>query len=421
VDGARHSWANRAVAARALGALVLLGQLCLGGASSDWPQWRGPNRDDISSETGLLKQWPEGGPKLLWTARGIGDGFSTVAIADGMVYTAGNVGSDTVITALDLDGKLKWQAKNGPAFTRNKAGSRSTPTIDGGLLYHKNPDGDLVCLDAKTGKEVWSLNILKEFGGRNITWALAESLLVDGNNLIASPGGPEAAIVAMDKKTGKTVWACKGIDDKPGYSSPILVEQGGLRQIVQMTAQHAIGVNAKTGELLWSFPHKTSYDANIPTPIYHDGHIFINSGYGSGGELLKLTVDGDKASVEQVWKTKALDNHHGGVVLVGGCLYGSTHNGQWVCLDFKTGEVKYKAPGVGKGSLTYADGMLYTYSEGGGKVGLVKATPEGHEIISQFAVPRGGSGPNWAHPVVCGGRLYLRHADYLWAYGIKAE
>jgi len=399
--------------------LVVLAGACLG-AAADWPQWRGPNRDDISTETGLLKQWPRGGPKLLWTARGIGAGFSTVAIANGTIYTAGNVGSSAVVTALALDGKTRWRTKVAPAHKVSYPGTRSTPTVDGGRVYYENADGTLACLDAKSGKAVWSLNILKKFNGRNITWALAESPLVDGQKLVVCPGGPQSAMVALDKTTGKTIWVCKGAGDKPGYASPIVVDYQGLRQYVTLTSRAAIGVHAKTGEMLWRFPHKTSYDANIPTPVFSDGYLFICSGYGSGGELLKLNVEGQKCSVEQVWKTKALDNHHGGVLLVGGHLYGSSHRGKWICLDFKTGDVKYSASGVGKGSVTYADGMLYTYSERG-TVGLVRATPDGHDVISQFRVPPGGKGPNWPFPVVCGGRLYVRHGDLLFAYDIKAN
>ena len=407
------AWHTKRLAA--LGAFVLIGAV---GLAADWPQWRGPNRDGISTETGLLKQWPDGGPKLLWTAKGIGVGFASVAIADGLIYTAGNKGADMLLTAIGLDGQAKWQVKVGPAYTKDSPGSRGTPTVDGGCVYYEDPNGNVVCLDAKSGKEVWSLNILKEFNGRNITWALSESLLIDGDHLIACPGGEKSAMVALDKKPGKTVWGCKGAGDTPGYATPIAVELGGLRQIITMTSHAAIGVNAKTGDLLWRFEHKTSYDANIPTPIYHDGCVFIDSGYGSGGELLKLNVDGDKCSAEQVWRTKALDSHHGGVLLIDGYLYGSSHKGAWVCLDFKTGKEMYSAPGVGKGSLTCADGMLYTYSEGG-TAGLVKATPEGHSVISQFRVPKGGRGSHWAHPVVCGGRLYLRHADALYAHDIS--
>jgi len=406
---------------RLCGAAAGLGMLAGVATAADWPQWRGPGRNGLSAEKGLLKEWPQDGPTRLWTAKGLGEGFSTVAIADGLIYTAGNVGGDALLTALDLEGKTKWQVKVGPAHQVDHPGTRGTPTLDGGQLYYENPDGTLSCLDAKSGKEVWSLNILEKFGGRNIAWALAESVLIDGEKLICCPGGQEAAMAALDKKTGKTLWVCKGAGDKPGYASPIVVDFQDLRQYVTLTSNAAIGVHARTGDLLWRFEHKTSYDANIPTPIFSDGCVFIDSGYGSGGELLKLKVEGQKCSVEEVWRTKALDNHHGGVILVDGCLYGSAHGGQWVCLDFKTGEVKYKEAGVGKGSITYADGMLYTYSERG-TAGLVKATPEGHKVISQFRVPQGGSRqPNWPHPVVCGGRLYLRHGDLLFAYDIKGN
>ncbi|HUT35478.1 MAG TPA: PQQ-binding-like beta-propeller repeat protein [Planctomycetota bacterium] len=404
------------VALAGLGVLAGMGAA----AAADWPQWRGPNRDGLSAEKGLLKEWPQDGPTRLWTAKGLGDGFASMAVADGLIYTAGNVGGDLMLAALDLAGQTKWQVKVGSAYTKDSPGSRGTPTVDGGCVYYETPDGTVSCLDAKSGKGAWSLNILKEFKGRNITWALSESVLIDGDHLIACPGGPEAAMVALDKKTGKTVWVCKGAGDKPGYASPIVVDYQGLRQYVTMTSHAAIGVHAKTGELLWRFGHKTSYDANIPTPIFSDGCVFIDSGYGSGGELLKLKVEGQKCSAEEVWRTKAIDNHHGGIILVDGCLYGSAHGGKWVCLDFKTGQVKYSTDGVGKGSITYADGLLYTYSERG-NVGLVKATPEGHKVISRFRVPGGGKGPNWPHPVVCGGRLYLRHGDLLFAYDIKGK
>ena len=393
--------------------------------AAEWPQWRGPNRDGISAETGLLKQWPEKGPKLLWTAKGLGIGYASVAVANGLIYTAGNVGAEMKLIAIDLDGQTKWQVKVGPACKAGSPGSRGTPTIDGGKVYYEDANGNVVCLDAKTGEKVWALNILKEFKGRNIEWALSESLLVDGDNVIASPGGPKIGVVALDKNTGKTVWTCKGTDSQPSYASPILVEYKGLRQIVTMNSQAALGIHAKTGELLWRLPHKTEYDANCTTPVYHDGFVFIDSGYRSGGELLQLTVDGEKCSAKEVWRTKVLDNHHGGVVFVDGYLYGAAMGGSsppraWVCLDFKTGDVKYQTAGVGKGSVTYADGMLYTMSETG-NVGLVVASPEGHKVVSRFHIPPGGSGEAWAHPVICGGRLYLRHGDVLFAFDIQAK
>jgi outer membrane protein assembly factor BamB len=321
---------------------------------------------------------------------------------------------------LDLDGKVKWTVKNGPAYKREIPGTRSTPTIEDGRLYHENADGNVVCLDAKTGKSIWSVNILKKFNGRNIRWGLAESLLIDGNNVICTPGGKSAGIVALDKMTGETVWVCKGIKDKPGYASPITIEYEGLRQIVTMMARSVVGVHADTGRLLWQHKHIAAHDENVLTPIFHDGFVFVSTLRPTASQVLKLTVEGDAVSAKRAWQTRALDNHHGGVVLVDGYLYGSTTRGKWVCMDIKTGKPTYSATGVRKGSLTYADGMLYTYSERR-LVGLVKAAPDGHQVISRFMIPRGGRGPSWAHPVVCGGRLYLRHGDFLYCYRVKGR
>jgi outer membrane protein assembly factor BamB len=385
-----------------------------------WPRFHGPRGDNLSTETGLLKKWPEGGPEVVWSTAGIGHGFSSVSIANGMIYTDGNIDEKTVITAMDMDGNVLWQKENGGAWTGSHSGTRGTPTIDGDRLYHESPLGEVVCLDAKTGERIWGLNILDEFGAPNITWALAESIVIDGNHAICCPGGPQVSVVALNKQTGETVWAARSTGDKTSYATPTLAECQGLRTILTMNAKALIGVNAADGDFLFRHPHETSYDVNATSPIYHEGRVFITSGYGSGSEMLKLSVAGGKASVEPVWAAKELDNHHGGVILLDGYLYGSSHKGKWVCLNWETGEVAYSEPGVGKGSLTYADGMLYTLSEKR-KMGLVEATPSGHTVISQFEVPSGGEGPSWAHPVVCGGRLYLRHSDRLWAYDVRAE
>lgn len=399
------------------GGLCLPAMLCAADAPS-WPQFHGPKGINLSTETGLLKQWPEEGPKRLWTAKGMGQGFASVAIANGLIYTDGNVKDETAVTALDLDGKIQWQVPNGKAWTGGPAGSRGTPTIDGDRLYLENPHGDVVCLDAKTGKKLWDLNILKKFKSQNITWALSESLLIDGDRLICCPGGQETAVVALDKKSGETVWKSPTSGDLISYATPALAEYKGLRMILTMTGKALIGVNADTGDLLFRHEHHTAYDVNALRPIFHDGQIFISSGYGAGSEMLKVTVDGAKASVEKLWDTKDMDNHHGGVILLDGYLYGSCMGPKWACLEWKTGKKMYSEKGVGKGSLTYADGMLYTLSENS-KMGLVKATPDGHKVISDFKLPKGGSGPSWAHPVVCGGRLYIRYDDLLHAYDVK--
>lgn len=385
-----------------------------------WPRFQGPKGDNLSADTGLVKQWPRGGPKLLWTAEGLGHGFASVTLAGGRIYTAGNKDGKTTITALDLEGKTFWQKENGEAWEGSHPGTRGTPAIDGDRLYHESPLGDVVCLNAKTGEKIWGLNILKEFDAENIEWALAESLLIDGDRVICSPGGAKASVAALDKKTGQTVWTAKSTGTRTSYASPVLAECQGLRILFTMNSKAFLAVNADNGDLLFTVPHETRYDVNATSPIYHDGHVFICSGYGSGGAMFKLKVDGRKASVEQVWESKELDNHHGGVILLDGFLYGAAqeknHSG-WVCLDWKTGKKMYANKGVGKGSLTYADGMFYTLSEQR-DMGLVPATPEEHKVVSKFKIPSGGEGPSWAHPVVCGGRLYVRHSDQLFAYDV---
>jgi len=388
-----------------------------------WPRFHGPRGDNISTETGLLKQWPPEGPKLLWTAEQLGFGYSSVTIAHETIYTAGNIDERTAVTALDLDGKVRWRFDEYPAFVGHMLGTRATPTIDGERLYHKTPLGDVFCLSAKTGEKIWGLNILEKFGSENITWALAESLLVDGDRVICSPGGPQTAVVALDKMTGRTVWKSASADgDLASYSSPILVEYGGLRLILAMTANALIGINADTGRLLFRYPHETQYGANVANPVFHEGQVFVSSGYRGGSEAVKLTVDGDDVTAEKVWGSEELDCHHGGVILVDGYLYGASHvfnNGKWICLDWKTGEMKYAEKGVGKGSATYAEGMLYTLSEMH-IMGLVKATPDGHELNGRFEIPDLGKSTSRGHPVICGGRLYIRHNEYLYAYDIKA-
>ena len=393
-------------------------------ADASWPRFHGPGACNVSPDRGLLKKWPEGGPRLVWTTKGIGNGYSSVTLADGQIYTAGNLqrqGKQTVVTALDMDGKIRWQTAIGPAWTGDYPGTRSTPTIDGDRIYAESPLGDLACLEAKTGRKLWGVNILKQFDAANLGWALSESVLIDGPRVICCPGGKKASVAALDKMTGKTVWTAKSTGHLAGYGSPSLAEYQGLRMILTMTSKGLIGVNADTGDLLWHYPHETKYDVNAFTPIFRDGWIFFSTGYRSGSVMLKLSASGAKASVEKVWQSKELDNQHGGVSLVGDYLYGSSDSvkaGKWMALEWKTGKNKYVERGVGKGSLTCADGMLYTLSEHR-QVGLAEATPEGHKLAGKFAMPSGGEEASWAHPVVCGGRLYLRHDDALFAYDVR--
>jgi outer membrane protein assembly factor BamB len=387
--------------------------------SGGWPQFHGPNLDNLSTETGLLKSWPSGGPELLWTAKGIGSGYSSVAIANGLIYTAGNHDRNTVVSALDADGAILWQEPNGSAWTSSYEGTRGTPTIDGEHLYHQSPLGNVICMNATTGQKIWSRNILQEFGSRNIKWALAESLLIDGDHVICTPGGPQTCIVALDKKTGQTVWQSPTANgDLAGYASPTVAELGGIRMILQMTGKALVGVHADNGDLLFRFEHNTRYDVNATRPIFKDGFVFISSNYGTGSVMVKLNLSGGRVVPQRSWAYKPLDNHHGGVILVDGYLFGSS-NREWHCLKWDTGQSMYSERGVGKGSLTYADGMLYTLSEDH-TMGLVPATPNGHKLVSQFRLPAGGDGKSWAHPVVCGGRLYIRHGDFLYAYDVNA-
>jgi len=411
-----------AVALSALAALAAGVALAGADPACHWPRFHGPDLTNRSPATGLLKEWPDGGPPLVWRVGDLGHGYSGVTIADGLIYTTGNVGRDTLITAITLDGQVAWRVANGPAYTRSHPGTRSTPTIDDGRLYHENADGDLVCLEARTGKPVWHVNILREFHGRNISWALAESVLVDGDRVICTPGGKEIGLVALDKHTGKTVWTCRGTDDKPGYCTPILIEYKGLRQIVTLMASSVVGVHADTGRLLWQVRHETLFDENITVPIFHDGYVFIVS-RTTGSRLFRLKVTGQDCSVEEVWASKALDVQHEGVLLLDGHLYGcsmTARPGPWVCLDFATGKTCWTDAGIGRASVTWADGRIYTVSHGG-TVGLVIPSPEAFRLVSRFDLPKGGQGPVWAHPVVCGGRLYLRHDETLFCYDVSAR
>ncbi len=391
---------------------------------SFWPQFHGPNRDNISTEKGLLKKWPQNGPDLIWTTKGLGHGYSSISIVDRMIYTASSIGEHTVIIALNLEGKILWKVKNGKPWTGDgpgsRPGSRGTPTIDGNRLYHQSPLGNLICLDAKTGDRIWQFNIIDKFKSKIPRWALSESLLVDGDRLISLPGGPQTSMVALNKKTGAVIWKTPSIGEVAGYASPALFEYKGLRIIKTLTSKSMIGVNADTGELLWRIKHKSYADENVLMPIFHDGEVFIST-LKAGSVKWKINVKDGKVSLEEIWRTEELDNHHGGVILINGNLYGTStfrNRNLLVCLDWKTGRNKYMDKCVGKVSLTYADGMLYALSIDG-VMGLVRPTYMGHELVSSFEIPKGGKGNSWAHPVVCGGRLYIRHGEFLYAYSLR--
>ena len=404
--------------------ILFLANVCL---ADDWPQFRGPTRDGKSAETGLLKKWPEGGPKRLWSAGGLGIGFSSVAISDGSFYTTGMIDGEGFLFAFDLAGNLKWKVSYGPEWTASYKGTRTTPTVDGDRIYVFSGTGIMACFEAAGGRKIWEVNTLERFEGKNIRWGMSGSPLIDGDKVYCTPGGKNGVLVALDKMTGRTIWAAEGSDELSAYSSAVLIERGGKNLLITIIQKSVICVNADNGQLIWREPYVTPSDTGGVTPIYKDGCVYVTSAvereFTRGGVMFNLSADG--TSVVEKWNDQTLDCGHGGVVLVDGGLYGSTFDGipkgDWVCLDWDSGKVMYKATWNGnKGSVIYAEGMLYCYDENTGDVALVKATPKGFEIVSSFRVTE-GEGQHWAHPAISDGRLYIRHGDVLHAYDIKAE
>ena len=389
-------------------------------AQFDWPQWHGPDRTNLSKETGLLKQWPSGGPKVLWTTRGIGNGYGSLAMRGDRVYVQGANGGQSVVYALNrANGQQIWNAPIGRAQDQDRGGGpRGTPTLDGENLYVLTEDGDLACIRDKDAHVVWKRNILRDFGGRNPYWLISESPLIDGNKVIVTPGGRGACIVALDKTSGKEIWRSSDLSDGAGYASCIVADIQGVRTIMNLTADAGVGVRATDGKLMWRYEKAANGTANCTTPVYHDNKVFYTSAYGTGCGLLRLSKEGGALRADEVYFNRDMKNHHGGVVLVGEQLYGSS-DAILTCMDMADGKVRWRDRGVGKGSLTYADGMLYMLGEGN-TVGLIEATPEGYREKGRFGIEDQGL-PSWAHPVVCGGRLYIRNQGILNCYDIAAK
>jgi outer membrane protein assembly factor BamB len=396
-------------------ALLALASQAMAQTAAIWPQWRGPNRDGISKETGLLKQWPAEGPPLVWKAGGAGRGYSSFSISDGKLFTMGLRGDREFVIAFDVaTGKEAWATPNGSAFRNDRGdGPRGTPTIDGDRLYALGGNGQLSALEVKTGKIVWTKNVLKEFGGSNITWGISESPLVLGNKVLVNPGGPNASIVALNKTDGSVIW--KSQSDRAGYSSAIPVEINGATQVVFFTSERAVGLDAKDGRLLWEYARPANNVANVATPIVRANRVFISSDYGTGGGVVEIKPD-NKA--QEIWFTKDMRNHHSSSVLIGDYLYGFS-SAILTAIQFDTGEIAWRDRSVGKGSLVYADGNLYCFSENG-VVGLVEATPAGYKEKGRFRIPQ-DSLPTWTHPVVAGGRLYLRDQDTIYAFDVREK
>ena len=395
--------------------LVVFATQALAQSGANWPQWRGPNRDGISKETGLLKEWPAQGPALVWKASGAGRGYSSFSIANGRLYTMGLRGDREFVIAFDIaNGKEVWATPHGGAFRNDRGdGPRGTPTIDGERIYALGGNGNLSCLDARTGKIVWTKNVLREFGASNINWGISESPLVLGNKVMVNAGGRNASIVALNKDNGAVIW--KSQSDEAGYSSAIPLQVNGGTQVVFFTAQRALGLDVDDGRLLWEYGKPANNVANVATPIARGNRVFVSSDYGTGGGVVEIKADGH---AQEIYFTKDMRNHHSSSVLVGDYLYGFSSS-VLTAMKFDTGEIAWRDRSVGKGSLVYADGNLYCFSENG-VVGLVEATPAGYHEKGRFRIQQ-DSLPTWTHPVVAGGRLYLRDQDTIYAYDVRQK
>lgn len=404
--------------------LLLPGCLAYSQTTCDWPCFHGPDRVNKSKETGLLKEWPAEGPELLFTIDGLGEGYSSLSFGEGLIFTAGKYRDQSYVFAFDMNGRPVWKSPNGRAWTTSASwaasytGSRSTPTYDNGRLYCLSEAGRLAVYDARTGKEVWAKDLPGEFNTPDTEYGYSESVYIEGNRLYVRPAGRKGFQVCLDKNDGKLIWANTDIPGVEGYSSAVVFDFGGYRHLTGSSSDCYYGLDITTGKLLWKVDFKNSRGLNLTDVVARDGYVFITSDYGKGSKLVRLKPSGDRFIAETVWDSKLMDNHHGGVILLDGYLYGSGSNSRgWFCLDFLTGEQIWNHQ-RGKGSITYADGMFYLLDERTGSMTLIKATPDNYEPKGEFRVPSGGESMYWAHPVVCGKRLYIRHWDKIFVYDI---
>jgi outer membrane protein assembly factor BamB len=380
-----------------------------------WPQWRGPRRDGLSHEKGLLPSWPEAGPKLLWRIDHLGRGWSSPIVVGDRLFITGDVGDDLVLYAFDLAGKPVWQASHGRAWKGEFPGARACPAFSEGRLYHMNAHGHVTCLDSATGKEIWGLNILERFEGRNLQWATSECLLVDGPRVIVTPGGRKALMAALDKTSGAVVWATEPLGkDTATYASPILVRQGKRRLLVSCASEHGFGVDADAGRLLWTVPLKTPYDVNASTPVWGDGQVHFATPYFTAGAY-RLIDDG--AKVDLAWPTP-FDTCTGSWTLAGGLLYGGGYGKfkHWIAVDWKTGEKRAELRDLATGAAVFADGRLYALAQDG--QAALASLPD-FKVVSRFPLTPKPVGDAWAHPVLLDGRLYLRYHDTLWCFDVR--
>jgi outer membrane protein assembly factor BamB len=409
--------------------LPLLAALLASGVTAiaaDWPQWRGPTRDDHSPDTGLLKEWPATGPKLVWLNKTAGLGYAGYSIVGNQLFTMGLRDEQELLIALDATtGKELWAAPVGAKYPNGWGdGPRMTPTVDGNRVYAVGGQGNLICAQTTDGKPLWQKSQTADLGGKLQGWGYTVSPLVVGDKVICSPGGPQGTMAALNKLTGEVVWRSAELTDDTQYSSPILVEHAGKKQVVQLVTQRLFAVDPDNGKVLWKsdFPGRT---AVIPTAISQGDYIYVTAGYGAGCKLVKIAADGN--SVETVYENnKVMKNHHGGVVLVEGKVYGYSDGPGWLCQDFLTGSEVWTSKPLGKGAIHYADGMLYCLDERSGEVVLVEASPKGWNEKGRFklaplSAQRNPQGGIWPHPVVVNGRLYLRDQELLYCFDVKGK
>lgn len=402
---------------------VLVITCALKAGADDWPQWRGPNADGVSRETGLLREWPPEGPPIVWQIRNLGEGYSTVAVANGKIYTQGAInGIERTIALREADGSLLWavQTSDLPAFQNDQGnGPRGTPTVRDGRVYTEGGNGDVCCVDAETGQLLWHISLPRQLAGTLPHWGYSESPLVLDDMVVVTPGGPGGTVAALDKNTGAVIWRSTDVQQVAEYSSPVVAVIGGIPQIVQFARDGVFGLARDTGRLLWTYRHqKANNSINITTPIVADDHVLVSSAYGNGtGTARIITADG-RQSAREVYFLRELDNHHGGLIKFGDYVYGTGSRGLF-CVNFLSGEIAWYNRGVGKGSLTIADGMIYMLGEMR-QLALVEATPEGYRERGRIQIEDRGR-PTWSHPVVANGRLYIRNQDTLTAYDVTAR
>jgi outer membrane protein assembly factor BamB len=389
---------------------------------ADSGRFRGPAGDGIFAETGLLKKWPEGGPKLAWSVTGLGKGFSSAVVVDGTVYVTGMDGEEQgYLFAFNLDGSPKWKVAYGPEMGRTGpavAGTRGTPTVDGDRIFVMNSFAKLYTIDSKKGQVLKSVDLLELSGAKQARFGFAECVLVDGKKIICTPGGADASLMALDKDTGKMIWQSKGLSQQSAYCSARLIRHGNRRLIITLVEKGIVAIDPETGNTLWQHEQSNRFGVRPCPPLYADGRVYFCAGGGSGGIQLALADDG--SNITPKWTDKTLDPQMHGVVLVDGCIYGTAQSAKkgLVCLDWKTGKVMWNASVVEMAAVVSADGMLYVYGEDG-TMRLVKPSREAFKSVSQFVVTQ-GTDQHWAHPTIANGRLYIRHGDALMAYDIKA-